>query len=217
MKVLVIDDHVLFRDGIVSLLRAAGYDVVGEAGNGIDGIAKAEKLRPDLILLDISMPEMDGLETLRRIREKRPNVKIIMLTASDREADLLDTIRMGASGYLLKDLATDDFLKKLDDFQAGESPISKKMVSKLVGTFSSSESDEQSISDLGESPLTKREIEILKFMAKGLSNPEIAEQLHISRNTVKFHIKNILQKKMFTNRTEAATYAVKAGLLDENS
>ena len=212
MRILIVDDHILFRDGIASLLKAAGKSVVGEADNGLDAVELAVQLRPDLILLDIDMPGIDGLETLRRIRKKLPEIKVVMLTVSDEDDNLTKAVRAGASGYLLKNLNSDEFLNKLDGLQRGEVAMTHKTMTQLVNALSASE--EQKHQHPNEGQLTARERDLLQLVAGGLSNREIAEELHISKNTVKYHMKNILQKMNLQNRAEAAAYAVRNGLVE---
>jgi len=213
MRVLVADDHSLFRDGIVSLLKAAGMTVVGEAGNGFEAVEQAVRLKPDLVLLDINMPEMDGLEALRRIRAKLPETKVVMLTVSDGDANLVEAVHAGASGYLLKNLGASGFLSSLEGLQRGEAAMTRKTTAQLVSALSSSAQPEPQ--HRGGSGLTTRETELLQLVAAGLSNKAIAQQLHISENTVKYHMKNILQKMNLQNRAEAAAYAVREGLVGE--
>jgi len=211
MRILVVDDHILFRDGIVSLLKAAGKSVVGEAKNGLEAIEQAMELRPDLILLDIDMPKMNGLEALKQLRKKIPAAKVVMLTVSNEDANLLKAVRAGASGYLLKNLSSDEFLNKLDGLQRGEVAMTHKTMTQLVNAFADLEQQEAQFD--GKGRLTAREIELLHYVAKGCSNREIAEQLYISKNTVKSHMKNIMQKLNLHNRAEAAAYAVSKGLV----
>jgi DNA-binding NarL/FixJ family response regulator len=212
IRILVVDDHILFRDGIVSLLKAAGKSVVGEARNGMEAIEQAVELRPDLILLDIDMPGMDGLETLKQLREKLPATKVVMLTVSNEDTNLLKAVRTGASGYLLKNLSSDEFLSKLDGLQRGEVAMTHKTMTQLVNAFADLEKQEAQFD--GKGRLTARELELLQYVVKGYSNREIAEQLYISKNTVKYHMKNILQKLDLQNRAEAAAYAVGKGLVN---
>ncbi|MEN8172570.1 MAG: response regulator transcription factor [Chloroflexota bacterium] len=213
MRILVVDDHILFRDGIVSLLKAAGKMVVGEAKNGVEAIEQAKELHPDIILLDIDMPQMNGLETLKKLRQIIPAAKVVMLTVSNENANLLEAVRTGASGYLLKNLSSDEFLRKLDGLERDEVAMTHKTMTQLVNAFADLEQQESKFDIKGR--LTDREIELLHFVVKGCSNREIAEQLFISKNTVKYHMKNILQKLNLQNRAEAAAFAVRNGLVKE--
>ena len=209
MRVLVADDHSLFRDGIVSLLEAAGFDVVGQAGDGRAAVEMALRLRPDLVLMDITMPQMTGLEALRLIKAELRETQVVMLTVSDDNADLFEAVKAGAQGYLLKNLNASEFLEMLAGLEHGEAALTRKTAARLIEGFAD-------VSRPRSEPLdspTQREIEILRLVAEGLSNKAIAQALFVSENTVKYHMKNILQKLGVQNRTEAATYALRAGLL----
>ena len=215
MRVLVADDHSLFRDGIISLLEAAGFEVVGQVGDGQAAVEAVLRLRPDLVLMDITMPRMSGLEALRAIKRMSPETQVVMLTVSDDDADLFEAIKSGASGYLLKSLNAEEFLTMLDGLQRGEAAMTRKTTARLIQGLTSSPSRSQ---QSGPAPrLTKREIELLRLVAEGMSNKAIAHALSVSENTVKYHMKNILQKLDAQNRTEAVTHAIRAGLLDLDS
>lgn len=213
MRVLVADDHSLFRDGIISLLEAAGFEIIGQAGDGQAAVEAVMRLLPDLVLLDIAMPKMSGLEALRLIKAKLPETKVVMLTVSDDDADLFEAIESGALGYLLKDLTADEFLELLDGLQRDEAAMTRRMTTRLMKRFAalSHQQAEQ------VERLTQREVELLRLVARGMPNKAIAQTLSISENTVKYHIRNILQKLGAQNRTEAVTYAIGAGLLDPDS
>jgi DNA-binding NarL/FixJ family response regulator len=209
-RVVVADDHSLFRDGITSLLEAAGYQVVDQVGDGDLAIEAVRNLQPDLVLLDITMPNKNGLETLAILKNEFPSLKVVMLTVSDEDQDLLAAIQAGANGYLLKDLNSEEFLSMLEGLEKGEAALNRKMVTRVMNGYQklatqSAESKEG---------LTGREIELLHLMVDGLSNKQIAEKLFISENTVKYHIRNILQKLDVQNRTEAVGIAIRKGLLD---
>ena len=208
MRVLIVDDHSLFRDGIGSLLQAAGFEVVGGASNGQEAIEAAGTLRPDLILMDVSMPELNGIEAARRIKAQLPEVKIVMLTVSDDDRVLIDAVKAGASGYLLKSLDSTEFLSMLEGVQRGESAMQRQTMSRLL----------DSLSDFSREPvieLTLRELELLKWVAQGYSNKAIAKEMSISPNTVKYHMKSVLQKLNVQNRAEAVATAIRAGWLPE--
>ncbi len=213
MRVLVADDHPLFRDGIVSLLEAADFEVVGQANNGLEAVAAARKLQPDLVLLDITMPEMDGLEALERIKQENPAIQVVMLTVSDDDEHLMAAIQNGANGYLLKNLNANQFLDMLAGLEHGEAAMTRKTTARLMAGFASfAEQARQP-----ETKLTSRELELLRLVAEGLSNKAIGQQLDVSENTVKYHMRNILQKLNAQNRTEAATFALQAGWLDPDT
>jgi DNA-binding NarL/FixJ family response regulator len=213
MRVLVVDDHSLFRDGLVSLLEAAGHVVVGQAGNGQEAVALAKTLEPELVLLDLNMPVMNGLEALRQIKDEMPDVRAVMLTVSDEEANLLDAIKAGAEGYLLKHLNSQAFLQALDGLGRGEAAIDRVSMAKVMKSLA--DLSRQKSSDLADEMLSDREVAILRLMSEGLSNQEISMRVSLSENTVKYHLKNIFQKLHAHNRTEAVTFAMRSGLLEE--
>ncbi len=213
MRVLVADDHSLFRDGIVSLLEAAGFEVVGQVGDGQAAITETQRLRPDMVLLDISMPVLSGLEALRQIRATVPGTEVVMLTVSEEEADLYEAIKGGACGYLLKSLNAEEFLDMLHGIQHGEAALTRETTSRLMKGFAHLAHQQEQETDL----LTPRELELLQLVADGHSNKAIAQTLSISENTVKYHMKNILQKLGVQNRTEAVTLAIRTGLLMPDS
>ena len=210
MRILVADDHSLFRDGIISLLEAAGFDVVGQVGDGQAAVEAALRLRPDLVLLDITMPQLSGLEALRLIKAVLPETQVVMLTVSDDDDDLSEAVESGALGYLLKNLSADQFFEMLDGLQRGEAAMTRQTTTRLM----------KGLADLSlqradpAQSLTEREIELLRLVAEGMSNKAIAQTLSISENTAKYHIRNILRKLGVQNRTEAVTQAIRAGLLD---
>lgn len=210
MRVLVADDHSLFRDGIASLLQAAGLEVVGEAGDGEQAVAAARRLRPDVVLMDIQMPGLDGIEATRRIKAELPEVQVVMLTVSQDDADLFRALKAGAQGYLLKSLSSDEFVDMLQGLGRGEAPLSRRLAARLIEGIARGPGVGAETSQIDS--LTRREAELLRLVAAGLSNKAIAGQLTVSENTVKYHMKNILQKLGLHNRAEAAAYAVRAGL-----
>jgi DNA-binding NarL/FixJ family response regulator len=210
LRVLVADDHALFRDGIVSLLKAAGMTVAGEAGDGAQAVAETLRLRPDVVLMDIQMPVLDGVEATRRITAELPGVQVVILTASQDDADLYRALKAGARGYLLKNLAAAEFIAMLEGLERGEAPLPRSLVARLIENFNRQIGpvDSNEVTDA----LTEREVELLQLVAGGLSNKAIAQRLGVSENTVKFHMKNILQKLHLANRAQAAAYAVRSGL-----
>lgn len=210
MKILVADDHSLFRDGIISLLQAAGFEVVGQASNGKMAIEETLRLRPDLVLMDISMPQLSGLEALRQIKAALPETQVVMLTVSAEDSDLFEAVQSGAHGYLMKDLSGREFLEMLEGLQHGDAAITRKTASRLMEGFTTSYHQSRDVVE----ELTQREVELLQLVAKGLTNRALAQQLCISENTVKYHIRKILQKLNAQNRTEAVAYAMRAGLIN---
>ncbi len=213
MRVLVADDHSLFRDGIVSLLQAAGFEVIGQVSDGREALEATLRLQPDLVLLDIAMPGMDGLETLRRIKTERPETRVVMLTVSDDDRNLFEAVRSGAEGYMLKNLTADDFLRLLQGLEQGEAAMTRRMAARLMKEMA----DLTERSGQATHSLTAREIELLQLVAMGLSNKAIGQRLSISENTVKYHMKNVLQKLDAQNRTEAASIALREGLIKQPS
>jgi DNA-binding NarL/FixJ family response regulator len=211
MRVLLVDDHPLFRDGVRSLLEARGVQVIGEAGDGEEAVQKALQFRPDVILMDIKMPRMDGLEATRLIKARLPEVKIVILTVSDEEHMLFEAIKSGAQGYLLKDLRAEEFFDLLAGVERGEAPISRRLAGRILEEFARGrvERPEQKSQD----ELTEREREVLRCVSAGSSNREVAATLHISENTVKFHMKNILDKLHLRNRGQVIAYAARKGWL----
>ncbi|MFN8598647.1 MAG: response regulator transcription factor [Anaerolineae bacterium] len=214
MRVLIADDHSLFRDGIGSLLQAAGFDVVGGASNGQEAIELAQRLQPDLILMDISMPAMSGIDAARQIKTLLPEIKIVMLTVADEDRILIDAVKAGASGYLNKSLDATEFLEMLNGVQRGESAMQRQTMTRLLENLSDFSHDHERESAFN---LTSREIELLHLVARGLSNKAIAQSLSISPNTVKYHMKSILQKLGVQNRAEAVATALRTGLLENQT
>lgn len=211
MRVLLVDDHPLFRDGVRSLLEARGVEVVGEAGDGQEALEAAVRLNPDVILMDITMPRMDGLEATRLIKVRLPDVKIVVLTVSDEDRVLFEAIKSGAQGYLLKDLQADEFFNLLSGIERGEAPISRGLAGRILEEFAAHRAGRAEIEAPDE--LTDREREVLKCVSGGASNREIAATLYVSENTVKFHMKNILEKLHLRNRAEVVAYAARKGWL----
>jgi two-component system nitrate/nitrite response regulator NarL len=212
LRVLLIDDHALVRKGLEELLRSRGVDVVASAGSGEEGIAQALALSPDVILLDIKMPIMNGIETLERLRASNVTVPILMLTMSRDDADLRAALRGGAAGYLLKDMNPEDLVPALEAAQRGDNVVAKEMVGSLTRIVQgqTSETPRRSAAPLSE--LTPREMEILSHVAEGQSNKMIARALNITDGTVKLHVKAILRKLGVHSRVEAAVIAVEQGL-----
>jgi DNA-binding NarL/FixJ family response regulator len=208
-----VDDQELFRRGLTMLLSVEDdIEVVGEAGDGVAATELAASSVPDVILMDVRMPKRSGIEACVAIKEVAPTARIIMLTVSDEEADLYDAVKNGASGYLLKDSSIDEVAQAIRVVADGQSLISPSMAIKLLDEFKQmSRSDRQQV----PSPrLTDRELEVLKLVAQGLNNREIAKRLFISENTVKNHVRNILEKLQLHSRMEAVMYAVREKLLD---
>lgn len=211
IKVLIADDHKLFRQGLISLMRTRDdlVEVVGEAASGVEAVELVGKLAPDVVLMDIYMPEGDGLQALSIIRQRYPQVQVVILTSSEKDGHLYEAVQLGAAGYLLKSLDSDELFSMLDGVSRGEAAMSRAMAARLLKGLSRQPQGVETTDDA----LTDREIEVLKLVASGMSNPQIADELFITVNTVKSHLKNILAKLKLDNRTQVAAYAVQAGLV----
>jgi DNA-binding NarL/FixJ family response regulator len=215
LRVLIADDHALFRRGLDMVLdQEPDIEVVGEATDGQEAIEKAQQLMPDVVLMDVRMPKHTGIEATQRIKELLPHVKILMLTISDEEADLYESVKAGASGYLLKEISTEEVAEAIRSVVAGHSRISPAMASKLLNEFASMTKRTEERQQLPPPRLTERELEVLKLVAQGLGNRDIAKELYISENTVKNHIRNILEKLQLHSRMEAVIYAVRENILE---
>jgi DNA-binding NarL/FixJ family response regulator len=215
LRVLIVDDHALFRRGLQMVLKQEpDIDVVGEAEDGHEAVQKAEELMPDVILMDVRMPKRSGIEATRQVKERLPHVKILMLTISDEEGDLYDAIKAGASGYLLKEISIDEVADAIRAVWAGQSKITPSMATKLLAEFAAMSKRAEETRQLPAPRLTEREMEVLRLVAQGLNNRDIAKDLFISENTVKNHIRNILEKLHLHSRMEAVVYAVREKLLE---
>src|SRR5437667_10424854 len=215
LRVLIVDDHALFRRGLQMVLKQEpDIEVVGEAADGHEAVGKAQELMPDVILMDVRMPKRSGIEATQRIKELLPHVKILMLTISDEEADLYDAIKAGASGYLLKEIPIEEVADAIRSVWAGQSRISPSMASKLLTEFAAISKATEERPQMPAPRLTDREMEVLKLVAQGLNNRDIAKKLYISENTVKNHIRNILEKLHLHSRMEAVVYAVREKMIE---
>ena len=215
IRVLVVDDHALFRRGLQMVLEQEDdITVVGEAGDGAEAVERAAETMPDIVLMDVRMPKRGGIDACTAIKDVVPSAKIIMLTISDEEADLYDAIKAGAMGYLLKEISIEEVAAAIRSVNEGQSLISPSMASKLLTEFSSMLKRTDERQQVPTPRLTDREMEVLKLVAKGLNNRDIAKQLFISENTVKNHIRNILEKLQLHSRMEAVVYAVREKLLE---
>jgi two-component system nitrate/nitrite response regulator NarL len=210
VRVLLIDDHALFRVGLQGLLERRGIGVVAAVGTGREGLRLAKELSPDIILLDMRMPGMDGLDVLQRLRENGVAIPIVMLTTSSEERDLLAALRAGAQGYLLKDMEPDELVAALAEIAAGKTVVTPHLTGVLISAIKGDIPSVARRSALSE--LTPREQEILRYLAEGRSNKVIAKHLGISDGTVKLHVKAILRKLGVHSRVEAAVFAVEQGL-----
>ena len=209
IKILIVDDHVVVRDGLSTILkREKNFIVVGEAKNGLEAIDQAVALEPDVILMDLRMPELDGVEAMRRIGSQDPNVKFIVLTTYDGDEYIFDAIEAGAKAYLLKDASREELFRAVRAVHRGDSLIEPGVAAKVLDRLA-----QLSRQAVQTEILSEREIEVLQLMAKGAANKEIAASLTISESTVKTHVANIYQKLEVSHRTEAVTQALQRGII----
>lgn len=216
IRVLIVDDHELIRRSLALTLAAeADIEVVGEASDGQEAVEMADRLMPDVALMDVRMPRQGGIEATRGIKASVPSTRIIMLTVSDEEEDLFEAIKAGATGYLLKDVQIDEVPDAVRGVHGGQSLINPAMAAKLITEFANmSRKEAERPPQLPVPRLTEREMEVLRLVAKGMNNREIAKQLFISENTVKNHVRNILDKLQLHSRMEAVVYAVRERMLE---
>src|SRR5438445_2524797 len=212
IRVVIVDDHDLFRTGLRNLLEEQSVQVVGEAAAGAEAVRAVAELTPDVVVMDLNMPGMSGVEATRQITSISPLTRVVVLTISDQDGDVLDAILAGACGYLLKDSSIGELMQGIRSAAVGESLISPTIASKVLQRVRAS-SPMPDIAEQIQTQLSEREIEVLKLIANGRDNADIAGQLHISPKTVKNHISNILMKLQIENRIQAAVYAVRSGLV----
>jgi DNA-binding NarL/FixJ family response regulator len=221
IRVLIADDHALFRRGLeMVLVEEPDIELVGQASDGAEAVTRAGEALPDVVLMDIRMPKTSGIEAARAMKEAAPSAKIVMLTISDEEEDLFEAIRSGASGYLLKDIPLDEVAAAVRSVHGGQSLINPSMAGKLLTEFAALNRRDQE-DEAEERPqqvpapkLTDREMEVLKLVARGMNNRDIAKELFISENTVKNHVRNILEKLQIHSRMEAVMIAVREKLIE---
>lgn len=213
LRILLVDDHTIFRQGILfGMTQRSDFLVVGEAKDGLEAIVMAREAKPDIIIMDISMPNCSGLEATRQIKNELPSIKILILTVSDTEDDMFEALKVGADGYLLKNLQARELYQMLHIIAKGEVLLSGSVARKIIDEFSKRTTREQDNSEIKDL-LTTRELQVLELITTGITNNEIASALVISEGTVKNHLKSILEKLHLRNRTEAAVYAVRRGLV----
>lgn len=216
LRILLVDDHALFRRGLAELLaHRPEFEVVGEAADGLQAVHAARETTPDVILMDIQMPVCNGLEAVSLIKGEMPHVQIIMLTVSAEDRDLFASIKNGAMGYLLKDLEPEQLFEQLSGVRRGEPAITGPMAAKILQEFGQQGERAAPPPEPGEE-LTAREVEVLHWIVKGATNQQIADALNITINTVKIHLRNILEKLHLQNRIQAAVHAVRSGLVEES-
>lgn len=215
MRLVLADDHALFRDGLRNLLEANGLEVVGEAANGRDVISVVRSTHPDVVLMDISMPVLTGIDATRLLSAEFPDIRIVMLTASSDDADIFEAIKSGASGYLSKDLEADKFIALLEGVSRGEPALSPSVARKVLGELARPQARQPQPPG---TDLTDREREVLTMLVSGVtSNKDLAAALFISENTVKYHLRNILEKLHLSSRAQVIAYAMQHGLVEPTS
>jgi DNA-binding NarL/FixJ family response regulator len=211
LRVLLVDDHDLFRTGLRNLLEEQGVQVVGEAASGADALRIVREIAPDVVVMDLNMPGMSGVEATREITSIAPLTRVVVLTISDQDDDVMDAIVAGACGYLVKDSSIEELMRGINAASVGESLISPPIASKVLQRMRAVTLDQGAEKIRAE--LSDRELDVLRLIANGKDNSEIAEALHISPKTVKNHISNILMKLQIENRIQAAVYAVRSGIV----
>ena len=225
MRVLVVDDHRLMSDAISNLLAAHDIEVLGVASDGLEAIPLAQELHPDVILMDIRMPRCDGLSATRQIKALCPEIKILMLTTSAEDQDLFESIKSGASGYLLKSISGNAFIEALRGLEQGTPPFSPGLASRLLREFAKLSSTEEQFSAVVDRPsdrdeqtneLTERQTEVLRLVAQGLTYREVGKQLSVSERTVRFHMTEIISRLHLQNRSQVLAYAGKLGLKSDD-
>ena len=213
VRVLLADDHQLFRDGMRGLLEARGFDVVGEARNGREAVEQARRLRPELVLMDLNMPEVNGLAATRLLSAELPDVRVVILTASEDDADLFEAIKSGAQGYIFKNIESAELFRLLDGVALGQPALTPNLARKLLGEFARPAPTQRGPAEDATSLLTEREREVLDLLVQGITtNKDLADRLVVSENTVKYHLRNILDKLHVQNRAQVVAYAVRHGL-----
>lgn len=212
MRIVIADDHALFRDGLRSLLEARGVEVIAEAKNGREALEQAREHRPDIVLMDLTMPEMGGLEATRLISAELPDVKVVVLTASEDDADLFEAVKSGAEGFLPKNLEAEEFFGLLEGVTEGQPALTPGLARKVLNEFARPTTQR---AERTAEELTEREREVLELLVQGVtSNRELAERLFVSENTVKYHLRNILNKLHLQNRAQVIAYALRHGLVE---
>jgi DNA-binding NarL/FixJ family response regulator len=213
MRLLLADDHALFRSSLRSLLETRGLEVVGEAVDGRQAVDLAVRLRPDMVLMDLSMPVLNGIEATKQLAERAPEVKVVVLTASMEDEDLFEALRAGAQGYLLKNLEAESFFSLLDRALAGEPALTPALSRKVLQALNRPAPARPEPQD--PDALTDREREVLELLVEGItSNRQLARRLNVSENTVKFHVRNILDKLHLHNRAQAVSHALRKGIVE---
>jgi DNA-binding NarL/FixJ family response regulator len=212
LKVFIVDDHLVLRKGVLCILTAHGFDVVGEASHGQEALELIPKVNPDLVLMDIDMPILNGVEATRQLKATFPSLRVVMLTVSEIDKDLFEAIKAGADGYLLKNLGPEELISSLRSAAAGEAPMSSVMAAKMLKEF---RKPRVGGTQEGGSQLSPREVEVLRMASTGLTYKEIASKLFVAESTVKNHMRHILEKLHLRNRSEAVGYAIREGITEQ--
>jgi DNA-binding NarL/FixJ family response regulator len=218
MRILLVDDHMLFLESLQNLLAANGFQVIGTAADGYAALAQARALRPDLILMDIAMPQCDGLAATRLIKAEMPETRIVILTASEQDADLFEAVKSGAMGYLLKSLRAPEFIHQLNQIELGEPPLSPGLAVKMMNEFARQSQDltgfraSEPVRSAPDESLSARQTQVLTLVAQGLTYGQVAETLHLSEATVRYHMAEMLDRLHLDNRAQVIAYAARMGL-----
>ena len=213
MRILLVDDHSLFLQSLKVLLTTSGYEVVGVAGTGLEALKQARLLHPELILMDIDMPDCDGLAATRLIKAEMPQIKIVMLTVSTSDEHLFEAVKSGASGYLLKSQSAERFLELVAQVEHGGAALPPELAARLLAEFArQAQHIETTTTEGAPVELTPRQVEILTLVAKGLTYPQVGETLHLSEPTVRYHMGEIIDRLHLQNRTQVIAYAAQHGL-----
>lgn len=215
LKILLVDDHKLFTDSLKFLLGTYSLEVVGVAENGMDALQKAEELKPNVVLMDVMMPGLSGIQTLKRLKSKMPDVKVVMLTTSEEDENLFQAIKLGASGYLLKSMNGNELVEMLLNIEKGGAPLAPKLATRLLNEFRRGGEPANAVvaqvDAANDDPLTQRQIEVLEAVARGATYKEVGSQLHITERTVKYHMAAIMEILQTENKAQAIAYATKMG------
>ena len=211
MRLMLVDDHLIFLEGLQYLLGTYGIEIAGTAGNGREALEKARALKPDIILMDIKMPGLSGLDALKLIKAEMPDIKVVMLTTSEEDEDLFNAVKCGASGYLLKNTNAKELVGILSDIEKGEASFHPELAAKLLKEFRSRDTEKT----MQNEELTMRQLEVLELVAKGIIYKEVGEKLGLSERTVKYHMGKILEQLHLANRAQVIAYAARIGLTEK--
>ncbi len=211
MRLMLVDDHLIFLEGLQYLLGTYGIEIAGTAGNGREALEKARALKPDIILMDIKMPGLSGLDALKLIKAEMPDIKVVMLTTSEEDEDLFNAVKCGASGYLLKNTNAKELVGILSDIEKGEASFTPELAAKLLKEFRSRDTGKT----MQNEELTMRQLEVLELVAKGIIYKEVGEKLGLSERTVKYHMAKILEQLHLENRAQVIAYAARIGLTEK--